>query len=1001
MRPARTLPLRRAPLAGEALDSWIEVMSAQLRVPMGELLVALGLRREDESPTNWAPWMTQLTPPQAEHIAVATAIPPDSLHTMTLQQFDQRALVIDRDRGQVNGLFMWGRGGGSGSRFCPDCLRESEGRWPLLWRLGWSFACLTHRRLLADFCPKCGSRHRKRPHPSHLIPTPGHCDHVSRSTDQAPRIRCLHPLADTETMRFDDGHPALRAQQALLDVITSGVGTFGVYAHDPQLAMAVLADMRGLARRVLIHMPAPRMTRLVPEELVEAHFRAREHNSGLTSTQRRAPLDPGRAAPAYAETTAAGAVAAWSILGQADFRQAAPRMRELLDAIVDRGYWTSPTVTRNWGRHNSPVLESVHLKTIAPTLWPNAALRYRTALPAPSLPTTTPSQLTARARKIPGIIWPLWAVRLNPVPQVREHLAAALSASLLLVNSRLELPDAVKKVGNLINQPNLTHVLQALRDDAHYEGIQLALIQIAAYLDNHKVPIDYGRRRRLDYSTLLPESEWIALCRRTLTEPGAGTRYQVARCYLFEKISGLPHTRIPDPPRDSQNFRNSRVRFPYVLTPEASAELDQIGRAFLDRNRLSNEPLTWQPPAELLDELALPRPDPGDIDLADLHRRVRSGQTSTGIADDLGTDLRTLRYVLDQHPVPAAKSTAHSMERGLKGLHAARHMISKDQLERFYVQQDMPFRTIQRETGINRKALAALADEYGIPKRNHRPCGTLDREWIYEQYVVGRRTLEDIGREVGMSGSSVGARVREYGIGTQNNRQPWYPQHDFTSAPEAIQPTLGNSYSICRLRLFIQVVRYSTLIEACQTHGIHPSTLTMQLKRLETDLGGPLLIRASRGRQLELTALGRDVVEAVEVWARTLAEQPRETWARSEWRPPLPGRKRKSRHPAEAPGLDRFPALLQPAVRTFAGRRRLHRFLQAANYPSLAAYCREAGMSPSALTPQIQHLERDLQGQLLIRGQHGHRMRLTDFGERVLAVALPYADQLGARSDTY
>ncbi|MET9428902.1 LysR family transcriptional regulator [Streptomyces sp. NPDC003036] len=43
---------------------------------------------------------------------------------------------------------------------------------------------------------------------------------------------------------------------------------------------------------------------------------------------------------------------------------------------------------------------------------------------------------------------------------------------------------------------------------------------------------------------------------------------------------------------------------------------------------------------------------------------------------------------------------------------------------------------------------------------------------------------------------------------------------------------------------------------------MHPSTLTQpqQLKRLEADLGGPLLIRAGRGRQLELTTLGRQVV---------------------------------------------------------------------------------------------------------------------------------------------
>ncbi|MFE5593071.1 LysR family transcriptional regulator [Streptomyces sp. NPDC056549] len=996
MRAARTLPLRSAPLAGEALDSWIEVMSAQLRVPLGELLVALGLRGEDEPPAGWAPWMTRLTTHQAEHMAAATGIQTDFLHTMTLQHFDQRALVVDHDRLQVKGSFMWGRGGGSGSRFCPDCLRENEGRWPLIWRLGWSFACLTHHRLLADFCPKCGSRHRKRPHPSQVIPSPGRCDHVSKPADITPWIRCLHPLAETETMRFDAGHPALLAQRALLDVITSGVGTFGVYAHDPQPAMSVLADMRGIACRVLIHMPAPRMTRLVPEELVEAHFRAREHNSALARTERRAPLDPGRVAPAYAETTAAGAIAAWNILGQADCRQAAPRMRELLDAIVDRGYWTSPTVTRNWGRHNSPVLESVHLKTIAPTLWPNSALRYRTALPAPSLPTTTPSQLTARAGKIPGVIWPLWAVRLNPVPQVREHLAAALSASLLLVNSRLEIPDAVKKVGNLISQPNLTHVLQGLRDDAHYEGIQLALIQLAGYLDNHEVSIDYGRRRRLDYTTLLPESEWIALCRRTLTEPGAGARHQVARCHLFEKISGLPHTRIPDPPRDSSSFRQRRVRIAYVLTPEASAELDQIGRAFLDHNRLGHEPLTWEPPAELLDGLALPRADPSDIDLADLHRRVRAGQTSSRIAAELGTDLRTLRYVLGRYPAPAAHPTVHGTERGLKGLHAARQMLSKDQLEHLYAQQD--FLTIQRETGISRKALAALAEEYGIPRRRHRPRGALDRAWLYEQYVVQCRTLDDIGHETGMSGKAVGSRARELGIPLRNIRQPRAPRQEFASAPEVLRPTLGNSYAIRRLRVFIQVVRYPTLIEACQTHGISPATLTTQLKRLEDDLGGTLLIRAGRGRQLELTALGQEVVQAVGCWAHTLADQPRETWDRATVRRYKKQRKPRPR-PADAPGVDLFPVLLQPAVRTLDGRRRLSRFLQAADYPTLAAYCRASGTSKSTVTVQLQHLERDLRGRLLIRGQCGHRMRLTDFGENVLAIARPLAELLGGPNE--
>jgi DNA-binding transcriptional LysR family regulator len=84
-------------------------------------------------------------------------------------------------------------------------------------------------------------------------------------------------------------------------------------------------------------------------------------------------------------------------------------------------------------------------------------------------------------------------------------------------------------------------------------------------------------------------------------------------------------------------------------------------------------------------------------------------------------------------------------------------------------------------------------------------------------------------------------------------------------------------------------------------------------------------------------------------------------------------------------------------VRTFNGRRRLLRFLQAAEHPTLAAYGRAVGASPSTVTVQLQHLERDLRGQLLIRGQCGHRMRLTDFGREVLAAARPLADLLSNR----
>ncbi|MFF1666424.1 LysR family transcriptional regulator [Streptomyces sp. NPDC058258] len=486
--------------------------------------------------------------------------------------------------------------------------------------------------------------------------------------------------------------------------------------------------------------------------------------------------------------------------------------------------------------------------------------------------------------------------------------------------------------------------------------------------------------------------------------PPAATnqRFEPARCFLFERISGLPYPQMPDPPNNSLSFRSRWRRFPLLLTRGLIDGLDQIGQAFLARHGIHDEPVSWQPPVSLLDGLDLPRPDPDHLDIDKLHQLLGRGQSPLPIAQALGTDLRTLRYIAAQYPLPTPSLTAEQIRARAPGnvnrsLPLAREILPKARFEQLYVDEDRPFTEIERETGVCRKTLAVLAGEYGIPRRRATQRKKLDKEWLHEQYVVQGRTLTDIGRETGMSGSAVAARARGHGIPVGNNRQPRSARCDFASAPAVIQPSLNNTYGIRRLRIFLQVVRYPTLGEACRAHGISPGTLTQQLQRLETDLGGQLLIRAGRGRQLELTLHGEEVVRAVADWAKTLVDQPRKTWQQSSPRPsPAARTRRKARalRTDDAPNAGCFPTLLEPAVRTYAGQRRLHRFLQAASYPTLAAFCRTAGIRPSTLTPQLQHIEQDLQGQLLIRGQHGHRMRLTDFGERVLAVALPYADQL-------
>ena len=157
MTLARTFPIRLAPLPGEALDSWLEALAHRLNVCLGDVLGDLGLAapskngiRDHAVPTDWT---IALRDEEAARIAHATGADPKQLHDMTLMRFDGRALRIDQDKRRVSRYRLWERP--RGSRFCPECLAGSGGRWPLTWRLGWSFACLTHYRLLADRCPAC------------------------------------------------------------------------------------------------------------------------------------------------------------------------------------------------------------------------------------------------------------------------------------------------------------------------------------------------------------------------------------------------------------------------------------------------------------------------------------------------------------------------------------------------------------------------------------------------------------------------------------------------------------------------------------------------------------------------------------------------------------------------------------------------------------------------------------------------------------------------------
>jgi hypothetical protein len=187
--------------------------------------------------------------------------------------------------------------------------------------------------------------------------------------------------------------------------------------------------------------------------------------------------------------------------------------------------------------------------------------------------------------------------------------------------------------------------------------------------------------------------------------PGQGRRDKMARCLLFARISGLPVEAAPDfgTAGGEAYFRAETARFAALRTHELAGALDEIARSFLARHRVRGEPVTWQPPVSLLDDLYLPGPDPSLIDIARLHELVREGEHSAQrVAEVLGTTIDAVRVVLDEHPVPAAPLTTAQAGATGKVRHAARQVLTKKEFRRGYLDQHQSLHAIAKQTGFSR-----------------------------------------------------------------------------------------------------------------------------------------------------------------------------------------------------------------------------------------------------------------------------------------------------------
>jgi hypothetical protein len=503
----------------------------------------------------------------------------------------------------------------------------------------------------------------------------------------------------------------------------------------------------------------------------------------------------------------------------------------------------------------------VQLAAIGPRMRPTDQLRYRTASPRPGEPGTGTAAAGQRAARISALFWPSWASRICP-PHATAVTAArpAISAALLLVGTRLDLADAAGLLGSATSRHYISKTLQLLQGAPQWHDTACALERLAAYLDEHGTPIDYQRRRQLDFTSLLPDAEWQRLWNQAGMPRDPALYAQAARRMLFQKISGSPAASGPFQPPPGARGRPAESRLPMVLTPRLASGLRDSAAAFLARQHISGEPVTWEPPVTLLDGLNLPGADPAAIDLGHLHQLVRRDHLGpVAAARRLSTSRTVIDLLLDHDPAPETAPP--------RAAPRPRRVPSREEFTAYCHGENLSLAKIAKRAGISAGYASQLARDYGVPVRGLKDYSVsqhpvLTRDWLTDQYVTRRRSLRGIAAEAGMSKSAVRRWVKIYRLPAQ---APVPIRMDIPAAaadaPPTLRPAITGPGAWKRLRRLAAASSYSSLSEAGAS--LDPTVLVSQVNRLEREFGHRLLDRAAGQHAMQPSAYGEKIIAAI------------------------------------------------------------------------------------------------------------------------------------------
>ncbi|MGI5243201.1 TniQ family protein [Dactylosporangium sp. CA-139066] len=864
-RAPRTLPLRIDLGDGEALDSWLLRLAHRNGMPLRWLTTTLGFGDRLTVWRNYA--LTWNLPPELlRRIEAQTGLPAGALEAAVLDQFDQlgwRPIP--------------------GSRFCPPCLAELDGRWPIRWQLPYTFACLTHHTLLAVLCPAC---HRT---PRSLI---------SERTGLAPPHRCTlgntrHASACDADLQTHPTHPLDPADPRL----ATQAWINARLDHADGAAITDLRDLDTLASWFL--------HRIQPAEL---HHLGADSAAALTA-HRDGRHGLKRHPPTAGLIAAAMATHAVSVLTAGDAhraQRAKPLLRNVYTAHrpVQPGDGHRPTARgpmlsqRRLDRLSEPLRRAI-LTAIDPLLPAGERLRYRTCTTTPRTPDTHAA--ADRARHVPQHLWPDWLIRLlAPRGAHVAEVAANIPKALLIPGNPARNLHATAELGPWRASTGVFLSTTA----QHHPDTLTAICALADYLDTHGSPIDYRRRRTTFTDITLTQQQWHDLSYQAGTDPGRAGRHLAARRYLFQLLTGADLTNPQHQLATTTGVASSALqRFSRTMT---TALRDILARHATDLLHAAgiDEPLTWSPPADCVAGLVLPGREPDDIDLATAQTLLDVEHLAVAtVARRLGVAAEHVRYAQQQfhRPAPALRWNSPTAARQARDRAAAE--LTEAFFDREYHQAGrtlrgiagafgMPYQVVVERArahairiGVRRKKpvaephdtpdtapaprTAAPAPSRTTPRptlaTNPRNQVRIDPDWLREQAGALRRPNTDIAAELGLSHETIRRHRRRLGIPARpsggaghavNTRRHTALPIDLRRAAE------GQRHGWQRLRRFEQIAVHPSINAAAQALGLHQQNLFHQLDRLEHDIGAALIHRTTnRYQPMTLTPRGRRLLD--------------------------------------------------------------------------------------------------------------------------------------------